>query len=242
MPNGTLPLNGESMPTFTPSYSKARGIFTNTTAVGISYRVAASQVALLVPDVLELDDEPLMTSLILSYGMSPVGSYTEYTHQVEVTYKSNKFHYNLLFILDNDAAIFAGRELLGFPKVLGKSVIQEFTGTRLVTGSTERPAGRKMVEFEFVPEKMVTNAPLPDRWMINLRNIPSPHVGQPPSVQEFLPVGLGLKCDEVWTGMGCIYFPRKSLSDPCVNLDILRYEGSFLARNAIADLLVRQPC
>ncbi|KAH7490793.1 hypothetical protein FOMA001_g3763 [Fusarium oxysporum f. sp. matthiolae] len=240
MPNGTLPLNGESMPIFTPAYSRARGIFTNTTAVGISYRVAASQVTHLVPDVLELEEEPLMTSLFLSYGMSPVGSYTEYAHQVEVTYKGNKFHYNLLFILDNDAAIFAGRELLGFPKVLGKSVIQEFTGTRLVTGSTERPAGRKMVEFEFVPEQMETNAPPPDRWMLNLRNIPSPHVGQPPSVQEFIPVGLGMKCDEVWTGKGYINFPRKSISDPWVNLDILRYEGSFMARNATAELLVRQ--
>ncbi|RSM05052.1 hypothetical protein CEP52_006482 [Fusarium oligoseptatum] len=230
MPQGTLSLNGESLPTFAPAYSRAKGVFTNTTAVGITYRVAASQIAHLVPDVLELEEEPLMTSLFLSYGMSPVGAYTEYAHQ---------FHFNLLFILDNDAAIFAGRELLGFPKVYGKTMIEQFTGSRLVLGGTERPQGRKMVEFEFVPEQLITNAPQPDRWMLNLRSIPSPYVGQPPSVQEFIPCGLGMKCDEIWLGKGHIVFPRKSISDPWVNLDILRYEGSFLARNATAELLLR---
>ncbi|KAL6352491.1 hypothetical protein LRP88_14258 [Fusarium phalaenopsidis] len=239
MPFGTLNLNGESLPTFAPAYSRAKGVFTNTTAVGITYRVAASQVAPLVPDVLELEEEPLMTSLFLSYGMSPVGAYTEYAHQVEVTYKGEKFHFNLLFILDNDAAIFAGRELLGFPKVHGKTVIEQFTGSRLVTGGTERPMGRKMVEFEFVPEQLVTSAPQPDRWMLNLRSIPSPYVGQPPSLQEFIPCGLGMKCNEIWLGKGHISFPRNSISDPWVNLDILRYEGSFLARNATAELLLR---
>ncbi|KAK7427355.1 hypothetical protein QQZ08_006124 [Neonectria magnoliae] len=127
MPYGSLSLNGESLPAFAPAYSRAKGIFTDTTAVGMTYRVAASQIAHLVPDVLELEEEPLMTSLFLSYGMSPVGSYSEYAHQVEVTYKGEKFHFNLLFILDNDAAIFAGRELLGFPKVYGKTVIEQFT-------------------------------------------------------------------------------------------------------------------
>ncbi|KAJ4179014.1 hypothetical protein NW755_012752 [Fusarium falciforme] len=239
MPFGTLNLNGESLPTFAPAYSRAKGIFTNTTAVGITYRVAASQVAPLVPDVLELEEEPLMTSLFLSYGMSPVGAYTEYAHQVEVTYKGEKFHFNLLFILDNDAAIFAGRELLGFPKVHGKTVIEQFTGSRLVTGGTERPLGRTMVEFEFVPEQLVTSAPQPDRWMLNLRSIPSPYVGQPPSVQEFIPCGLGMKCNEIWLGKGHISFPKTSISDPWVNLDILRYEASFLARNATAELLLR---
>ncbi|EEU40039.1 uncharacterized protein NECHADRAFT_33615 [Fusarium vanettenii 77-13-4] len=239
MPFGTLNLNGESLPTFAPAYSRAKGVFTNTTAVGITYRVAASQVAPLVPDVLELEEEPLMTSLFLSYGMSPVGAYTEYAHQVEVTYKGEKFHYNLLFVLDNDAAIFAGRELLGFPKVHGKTVIEQFTGTRLVSGGTERPMGRKMVEFEFVPEQLVTSAPQPDRWMLNLRSIPSPYVGQPPSVQEFIPCGLGMKCNEIWLGKGHISFPKRSISDPWVNLDVLRYEGSFLARNATAELLLR---
>lgn len=239
MPYGSLALNGESLPIFSPAYSRAKGVFTNTTAVGITYRVAASQIAHLVPDVLELEDEPLMTSLFLSYGMSPVGAYSEYAHQVEVTYKGEKFQYNLLFILDNDSAIFAGRELLGFPKVYGKTVIQEFTGSRLVVGGTERPAGRRMVEFEFVPEQLMSGAPPPDRWMLNLRSIPSPYVGQPPSIQEFIPCGLKMRCDETWLGKGHISFPRNSASDPWVNVNVLRYEGSFLARNATAEILLR---
>lgn len=238
MPFGTLALNGEAIPIYAPPYTRAKGVFTGTTAVGISYRVAASQVAHMVPSMLELEDEPLMTSLFLSYGMSPVGAYTEYAHQVQVTYKGEKYNFNLFFILDNDAAILAGRELLGFPKVLGKTTIQEFTGSRLVTGGTERPAGRKMVEFEFVPEQVVTNAPTPDRWMLNLRSIPSPRVGQPPSVQEFIPCGLHMECNEIWIGQGHISFPRHSISDPWVNLDVLRYESSFLAKNATAEIII----
>lgn len=239
MPFGTFVLNGEAMPTFSPAYSRSKGVFTNTTAVGVTYRVAAAQIAHLVPDLLELEEEPLMTSLFLSYGMSPVGAYTEYAHQVEVAYKGEKFNFNLLFVLDNDAAIYAGRELLGFPKVFGKTNIQEFTGSRLVLGETERPIGRKMIEFEFVPEQMISGAPPPSNSMLNLRSIPSPHIGQPPSVQEFVQCGLELECNEIWLGKGCVNFPRNSVSDPWVNLTVLRYEQSFLVRNATATLVVK---
>lgn len=137
--------------------------------LSVSYRVAASQVRHLVPDMLELEDEPLMASFFIEYGMTLVGSYKEYVHNVEVTHKGEKFNYNVILILDNESANFAGREQFGFPKVFGRAEIEPETGGRLVTANAQitanaqRPAGRTVVDCEFLPEALVNNPPAPEK-------------------------------------------------------------------------------
>ncbi|KAI5920347.1 hypothetical protein F4810DRAFT_434127 [Camillea tinctor] len=139
MPLGTLSITDDSVPVFSPTYPNAKSSFTGLTIIGITYRVAVSEIRHLVPNVLELDEEPIMTSLFVEYGMSSVGAYSEFVHQVEVSYKGERFDYNLILILDNEAAIFAGRELYGYPKVFGNTTIEPLTGSRLVLGGAERP-------------------------------------------------------------------------------------------------------
>lgn len=210
--------------------------------IQIRYRVAASQIRQLVPDVLDLEDEPLVISSFLDYGMSTVGAYKEFVQQVEVKYRGEKFHYHLVLILDNESAIFAGREMFGYPKVWGQTNMNVASGGRLFHGNAERPAGRAVVEFEFVAQKLVPAPAVPEAeevWGLNFRVVPSFTPGATPSIREFVPVTMDMEFADVWTGDGHIHFPRTSAYDPWVNVDILRYEGALYARNLKAVLRTR---
>ncbi|KAF5699842.1 acetoacetate decarboxylase [Fusarium globosum] len=76
-----------AIPVFAPPYvSQEPFHFSNMTIVSISYRVQASQIQHLVPQELELEDQPIMTSLFIHYGTSTVGEYNEYVHTVRVKF------------------------------------------------------------------------------------------------------------------------------------------------------------
>ncbi|GME32782.1 Acetoacetate decarboxylase [Neofusicoccum parvum] len=92
---GTLSIKDNAIPSFSPPYSNNPNKFSKITIISIAYRVTLASVQHLVPDVLELD----------------VGSYKEFLQFVEVIYKVEKFDYALFLALDNEAAIFAGREV-----------------------------------------------------------------------------------------------------------------------------------
>ncbi|KAK1623766.1 hypothetical protein BDP81DRAFT_484692 [Colletotrichum phormii] len=213
MPLGTLSLEANSIHRFAID-----------TKLCFTYRVAASRVRHLVPSVLELEDEPLMSTSVLDYGMSPVGSYKEFVHQVEVTYKNERFMYSLILILENEAAMFAGREQYGFPKVFANA---------------QRPAGRTVFECEFIPDSRIPSLPTSEKWTLNLRSIPQPCAGTSPAIQELILSTMDWKFTEIWAGHGEITFPRRSALDPWCGVDILRYEGSFFARCVTGELRCR---
>ncbi|WAO96895.1 Hypothetical protein NCS54_01458700 [Fusarium falciforme] len=243
MPKGSLSLNctGTALPPTAPSYPyKEDFTFSNITLASVSYRVTAESVAHVVPDIFELEDEPLVTTVFIEYGMSTVGQYTETGTLVEVTYKGEKFDFSTQLILDNEAAIFAGREVFGYPKVFGNVQFANKPGA-IISAYAERPAGRKVVEFDFTPERQLSELPKSDKRQINLRLIPSPVVGAVHTVKDLVPAIMAFKSSEVWTGTGSIHFPRKSAIDKWADVDILKYEGAFLARNATATLYGFEP-
>lgn len=239
MPKGSLKVSQAALPLTSPSYPTQEPFsFNDITLVTISYRVAVDQVAHLVPDALELEDEPLITSTFVEYGMSTVGAYSEFVQTIEVMYKGKVFDYTLILILDNESAIFAGRELYGYPKVFGKIDLQLKNQGRLISGSAERPVGRKIAEFDFIPEKLLAGLPQSQKRILNLRTIPSPILGVAPSINQFLSIEMNMKSPEVWVGSGSVNFPRKSVMDRWADFDILRYEGAVLARHATGNLSV----
>ncbi|KKY31687.1 putative decarboxylase dec1 [Diaporthe ampelina] len=180
-----------------------------------------------------------MTSLFIEYGMSLAGSYKEYVYNVEVTYRGERLNYHVILVLDNESAIFAGREQYGFPKVFGKAEIESQTGGRLVTANSQRPAGRTVVDCGFVPEALVDNPPAPKKWSLSLRSIQQPHPGMAAPIPELVLVYMDVHLTEVWTGKGRIDFPRRSVHNPWYELDVVRYEGSILARDATDPLKVQ---
>ncbi|KAH6612170.1 hypothetical protein C7974DRAFT_446105 [Boeremia exigua] len=236
MPNGTLSLSNDGIPTFSPPYPSGKNVFEDMKSVLIQYRVAASDIRHLIPDVLEIEDEPLMTCVFIHYGTSSVGSYEEYVLQAEVTFRGQQYNYNIALILDNESAIFAGREVFGYPKVFGKVHLQTATGTRLIQGTVERPVGTPIVQFEFVPEAKVESLPKSDRWQLNLRSIPSPVPAKSAPIRELVPIFMEMHVKSAWIGKGSVRFMSGSLLHPWADMKILRYEGASFTQISHAEL------
>ncbi|EKV17845.1 Decarboxylase DEC1 [Penicillium digitatum Pd1] len=201
MPFGTLPVNGNAVPQFAPPYTINTQSFSDVTLITIPYRVTAASIRHLVPDVLELEDEPLVSAMLVDYGMSTVGAYTEYVHSVEVTYKGKVFGYYLSLIMNNDSSIFCGREQYGYPKRLGHVSLDTDTGSHIVRGHVERPVGQKIVNFDFAPSSLLPTTSQTNPGL-NLRVIPSALPNQPPSVKELVPAIMDIKPKEIYGGTG----------------------------------------
>lgn len=231
MPFGSLPVDGTPIPQYAPPYITRGNEYSDVTMLVVSYRTKADNVCSLVPDVLELEDEPLVTAMLLSHGMSTFGTYQEYVHAVEVTYKGEKFDYNLSLILDNEAAIFCGREQLGYPKKFGSVSLSMQTGSRVVKGHAEYPASQKVVQFNYSPLRRLKDVDFPAKRSLNLRVIPSAIPDQPPSVKELISFVVEFACNEAWEGIGDVSFPEPSEFHPLHRVGVLRYESAILVRH-----------
>ncbi|OJD29681.1 acetoacetate decarboxylase [Diplodia corticola] len=240
MPRGTLTLQGDPIPVSAPPYPTSTNQFSGITVVTIAYRVTLASIQHLIPDMLEVEDEPLVQSMFLEYGMSTVGAYNEFVHLVEVTYQGRKYDFPIVLILDNESAIFAGREVFGYPKVFGRVDIKRSTGNAVLLGSVQRPIGEEAVSFEFLPERRA-DAPPPSpstaaKLVLNLRVIPSAVPGQPPAVRELVPVQMDMELKDIWYGKGRVSFPKKSLINPWADADIIKYEAAWFAEGVSAVL------
>ncbi|KAJ5950766.1 uncharacterized protein N7479_009179 [Penicillium vulpinum] len=231
MPFGTLSVSANAVPQFAPPYTLDTQHFSDVTLLKISYRVTSASIRHLVPDVLELEDEPLVSAMLVDYGMSTVGAYKEYVHSVDVNYKGKAFTYCLSLILNNESAIFCGREQYGYPKRFGQVSLNIDTGSHILRGHVERPVGQMLANFNFAPSTLLpaVSQTIPG---LNLRVIPSPLANHPPSVKELVPAIMDITPKEVWLGSGSVSFPEPSVFDPMHELEILRYEPAVLIRGA----------
>ncbi len=237
MPFGTLKINGNSIPQFAPPYTVATNEFSGMSILTIPYRTTYESVRHFVPEELGLEDEPLVTALLVDYGMSTVGAYKEYVHVVEVKYNCETFDYCLSLVLNNESAIFSGREQFGYPKKFGKVSWVVDSGSSIMSGHIERPVGQKLLQFNYSPVQMLHEIPKGGRKKtLNLRVIPSPIPNQPPSVKELVPIDMDITASEAWLCSGSISFPEPSEHDPMHRIEILRYESAVLIRNATSVL------
>lgn len=239
MPFGSLSVSNAAIPQYAPPYPVDGSDYTSETVLTVTYHTSAQCVRHLVPDMLELEDEPQVSVMIMQHGMTSFGPYNEYVHSVKVKYHGDTFDYFLSLILDDDSAIFCGREQFGFPKKLGNVSLALKTGSTVVHGYVERPAGQKVVEVGFQPEEKVKGTVNTTIQGLNLRVIPSVISGQSPSVKELVPVNISMEASDVWQGFGSICFPEPSSFDPMHEVKVLRYGMATLLRNA--SLTIRLP-
>jgi acetoacetate decarboxylase len=180
----------------------------------------------------------------VTYPISTLGAYNEYYHLVEVKYKGENYNYPISMILDNEAAIFLGREMYGYPKVFGNISLDHFTGSATFLGTVEKPKGQKLVQIEFTPEKPLEKPVVPAKQCIRvlgLRVIPSPVLEAKPSLKELVPSQMIMEGGETWIGKGSISFPTAMASHPMHKLEVLRYESCVHLRGASAFILLKLP-
>ncbi|KAL2065498.1 hypothetical protein VTL71DRAFT_3168 [Oculimacula yallundae] len=239
MPFGQLPVSGASIPQYAPPYPEGLNHF-KLSCVAVEYRTTAAAAAALLPDFLEIDETPLCRSTIFTYHMSSVGAYNEYLHTIEVTWKGKKYDYVVILILDNESAIFAGREQWGFPKVWGNVELTTKTGSSQIVGSVERPKGLRFAHIGFTPRAKHTG-PRPDidaRPSLTLRTIPSLSGASEPDIKELVSAHLDLSGGDLWVGKGSVAFPIASELHPFAKLPIVEYGNAFYMTNVDAVLLL----
>ena len=239
MPFGSLSVSNAAIPQYAPPYPVDGGDFTCETCLTVTYQTSLQCVRHLVPDMLELEDEPEVSVMILEHRITSYGPYNEYVHSVKVKYNGDTFDYFLSLILDNDSPIACGREQFGFPKKLGNVAVALKTGSTVAHAYVERPAGQKIVEVGFQPEQKVKGTVESTIQGLNLRVIPSAVLGQSPSVKELVPVNINMEASEVWQGFGSVCFPEPSRFDPMHEVKVVRYRTATLLRNN--SLAIRLP-
>ncbi|KAJ6124993.1 hypothetical protein N7471_012310 [Penicillium samsonianum] len=232
MPFGSLSVSNVAIPQYAPPYPVDGCDFTSETVLTVTYQTSLLCVRHLVPNMLELEDEPQVSVMIVQHNMTSFGPYNEYVHSVKVKYNGNTFDYFLSLILDNDSPVLCGREQFGFPKKLGNVTLASKTGSTVVRGYVERPIGQKIVEVGFEPKQKVKGPVETTIQGLNLRVIPSAVSGQSPSIKELVPVDISMEASEVWQGSGSICFPEPSMFDPMHEVKVLRYVSATLLRNA----------
>jgi acetoacetate decarboxylase len=239
MPFGSLSVSNTPIPQYAPPYPVDGSDYTCEAALTVNYQTSLQCVRHLVPDMLELEDEPQVSVMILQHRMTSFGPYNEYVHSVKVKYNGDAFDYFLSLILDNDSPILCGREQFGFPKKLGNVALSLETKSTVIRGYVERPVGQKIVEVGFQPDQKLKSTVDTTIHGLNLRVIPSAVSNQSPSVKELVPVDISMEADEVWQGSGSVCFPEPSRFDPMHEVKVLRHGGATLLRNA--SLTIRLP-
>lgn len=239
---GPIPLHSPPYPHTTHKFSDVEGLF-------VRYKTDAEKVKHLIPSQLKLlSDKPSAFCAILRYGMSSIGPYSEFLQAVHVGYEGREYIYPLELILDNEGAIYSGREQFGYPKVFGNVIFEPSDAkantynTGYITGLVERPHGQPLAHFGFKPfEKVQDFGPLPRDGpegpkLLNLRSIPSPNAGEPPLSRQFLEIDMHFTEAEVWTGDGTVTFTGMSDFDPLHKVPAVEYEGATFMRKAHAIL------
>ena len=178
---------------------------------------------------------------LVEYKEGTLGPYNEYVHQVEVKHNGIPYNYNIIMILDGEAAVHFGREKFGFPKLFGKIDFLREPESGNTYGTAVRRIGEPLVYTTFTPGPTVST-PLPktpdpqSKANMSVRVIPSPILGAPPSLRELIPCTMFLTGGTIQLGDGSVVFPSEKTYDPLYRAPILKYEGAFYIHGCSATI------
>ncbi|MEW5809172.1 MAG: acetoacetate decarboxylase family protein [Actinomycetota bacterium] len=226
------------VPMHAPAYHIAPAIdFGGVDMLTLTYLTDADTAAQIVPDVLELDDHPVVTLSFLNYTISGAGSYREVVQSIACRHREQAVGYVPHIYVTNEPAMIAGREWLGWPKMLADITFSTHTTTLdgLIIARLERPAGLELATAQFVPTQRLDSQILTaagDNVTMNLRVIPSPVPGQEPTVTELVPSTMTALSGEVWAGHGSVHLTGISEFTPLHRFPVVEVLGAMLIRNA----------
>ncbi|HUY65108.1 MAG TPA: acetoacetate decarboxylase family protein [Acidimicrobiales bacterium] len=111
----------------------------------------AGEVGGLLPTGLRLSATPALGALLVAdYPMSTLGAYHEVVSLIQVVGPDGELGMYVPYIyVTNDAALAAGREVLGAPKKLARISLER--DCDVLQGTMERPAGKRLLTFTMKP-------------------------------------------------------------------------------------------
>jgi acetoacetate decarboxylase len=154
-----------AMPLTSPAYPKPPFRFVDREFVIVTYRTDPAALVRVVPEPLRVKDPIVKYEFIKMPDSTGLGSYVESGQVIPVTFEGREGSYTHAMYLDNLAGIAAGRELLGFPKVLAQPRLDvhndslvgtlDYNGVRVATATmtykyhtVDRAAVRRSIESD----------------------------------------------------------------------------------------------
>ena len=237
IPSATL---NAPIPIFAPPYQTPPKTmhWSGISSIIMKYRTDGNYVRNLIPSNLSVEQNPIVTIMFVDYGDSPMGTCHEAIQFVEVVYNGQKYNYSMFLVLDNQIAVYIGREVFGFPKVLGQVDFspKQTDSSNVIRGSciAHTDMSGPVVEASFTPtNRQCVHGPLQagseGSLVLNMRLIPSSVPGAIPSVREFVEVDFNLQGGEVREGDWDLKFPSLADSDCFHKLPVVeRLSGHFV--------------
>jgi len=207
---------------------------TNVSFMEFKYYTDAETVADLVPNIFELDEKPIVRVAFMLQGMSPLGRYHEVIFYIQCKYKGKYYEYEPFLYVNQEAALIAGREPIGRPKLLAKIQFDPLAeqDTPLVSATLARPANVPLVYCVFRPNGYVGRVEdMPEQGdpglaCVSLKNIP----GREPLV-DFVACKLMLTKGDIWSGQGSIAYTGFSGVDELHKMPVVEMISSKLIIN-----------
>lgn len=213
---------GYSMPVDAPFYPRPPLHYRDAQFVIITYETDPDAAARALPADLTLPSPAVAQVTVAHYPSSPVGPYSEAIQQIRCEWEGQSRSFVSKILLDNDAAIAAGREIYGFPK---KSAFVELRrkGDTL-TGLLERPRGHRLLSVRITLEERLELPPRSEGGgaIVNLRLIPDIEGSGKPSIMELTEVTFNSTVKEAWAGSGSLEFGPPSEADPWSAIPVRR--------------------
>src|SRR5216684_1100239 len=157
--NGQLTRNSlaQTMPVHADPLSFANASFRGVNQVTFSYRTTTDAAAVLLPTELEIEDNPKVSVMFLSYGFSSVGPFREYIHIIHARFHGEEVGFVPHIFISNERGMLAGREREGYPKLLGDIDFDMHQPNvyGLITAQLSRPAGVVLVARALSPERVL---------------------------------------------------------------------------------------
>jgi acetoacetate decarboxylase len=201
-----------------------RGVeYWNCRAVAAAFTVAGD-VSDLVPEGLHLPDAPPIGMVFVAdYGNSTLGPYSEFVSFLQVESDDGERGMYIPYIyVTNDAAMAAGREVLGAPKKMASISIT--TELDVTTATLARPSSTPLATVTMVPAERLDvgmlSALMPEGAPVfSLRYLPAPPGGA--EVRELVrwTNDIGVHTDAFgdplqFIGPGSVTYPAQSAVDP----------------------------
>lgn len=192
------------------------------------------EIADLVPHGLHLDEPAFGAVLVANYGASTLGPYCEYVSVLRVVDDNESPGLYIPYIyVTNDAALAAGREVLGAPKKLASIAVD--VRSEAVVGSLVRPNDCTLAKVVVAPAERLSadllDAVLPSGTpFYSLRHLPGPPGAT--QVHELIRwnCDLAVRTDAFgddlrFAGPSSVTYPARSGVDPVHRLEVDTFLG-----------------
>jgi acetoacetate decarboxylase len=200
--------------------------------LAFSYKTDGNLAAKMMPEVFELEDDPICMLAFNSFSYGNPGPYYEVMQSIQCRYRDETFFYLVRLYLNSLVPILAAREWIGFPKLDGHITFDRHKAGGVLSARLERPEGILLASAVFRPDVYV--GPMPERKNISwgLRVIPGLALNSKPVVCELVRMETTQVGGTVWTGAGNPYFTGASEVDPLHRLPVKEMVSAFYVRNS----------